>query len=115
VTLVGAASVAALAQALGAPVDERRFRMNVTLDGLAPWQELDWIGRRVRIGELEFDVTGPVVRCLATHANPESGERDLDVMQTLTRAFGQEQPTMGVLAVPRAAGEITIGDAVTVD
>ena len=114
VTLVGSASVAALAGALGAPVDERRFRMNVTLEGLAPWEELDWIGRRVRIGALDVDVTGPVVRCLATHANPESGERDLDVMQTLTRAFGHEQPTMGVLAVPRAAGEIAIGDAVTV-
>ena len=114
VTLVGAASVAALAQALGAPVDERRFRMNVTLDGLAPWAELEWIGRRVRIGAVEFDVTGPVVRCLATHANPEGGERDMDVMQTLTRVFGHAQPTMGVLAVPRAAGEIAVGDVVTV-
>ena len=113
VTLVGAASVASLGEALGADVDERRFRMNVTLDGLEPWAELDWIGRRVRIGAVEFDVTGPVVRCLATHANPESGVRDLEVMQTLTRVFGHERPTMGVLAVPRAAGEIAVGDEVT--
>lgn len=113
VTLVAAASVEALAGALGAPVDERRFRMNVTLDGLAAWEELAWIGRRVRIGDVEYDVTGPVVRCLATHANPESGERDMDVMQTLTRVFGHEQPTMGVLAVPRTAGAIAVGEALT--
>ncbi|MBM3141278.1 MAG: MOSC domain-containing protein [Chloroflexi bacterium] len=112
VTLLGSASVAALAEAIGAEVDERRFRMNATIDGLRPWEELAWIGRRVRIGGVEFDVTGPVIRCLATHANPITGERDLEVMQTLTRRLGQDEPTMGVLGVPRAAGEIAVGDAV---
>ena len=37
-----------------------------------------------------------LVRCLATHANPSTGERDRDVMNTLVRAFGQEQPTFAV-------------------
>jgi uncharacterized protein YcbX len=112
VTLVGSASVAALAETVGAEVDERRFRMNVIVDGLRPWEELDWIGRAVRVGDLEFDVTGPVIRCLATHANPLTGERDLPVMTTLTRVFGQDEPTMGVLAVPRGEGTLAVGDAV---
>ena len=68
---------------------------------------------RRMIRDLEFDVTGPIVRCLATHANPDTGERDLDVMQTLTREFDQARPTMGVLAVPRTAGTIAVGDEVT--
>jgi hypothetical protein len=110
---MASASVAALAETIGAEVDERRFRMNAVLDGLRPWEELEWIGRAVRIGDVEFDVTGPVIRCLATHANPVTGERDLQVMTTLTRQIGQEQPTMGVLAVPRAAGELAVGDGVT--
>ena len=112
VTLVGAASMAALEQRVGAEIDERRFRMNVTIDGLDAWEDLSWIGRAVRIGDVEFDVTGPIVRCLATHANPETGERDQDVMQTLTREFDQERPTMGVLAVPRSAGNIALGNEV---
>ena len=112
VTLVGSASIEALAERIGGEVDERRFRMNVTLEGLEPWAELDWIGKPIRIGDAEYDVTGPVVRCLATHANPETGERDLEVMQTLTREFGHERPTMGVLAVPRAASTIRVGDEV---
>ncbi len=33
-------------------------------------------------------------------------------MQTLTREFDQERPTIGVLAVPRAPGVITLGDEV---
>ncbi len=115
VTVMGRASVAALAEVAGREVDERRFRMNVVLDGLEPWEELSWVGDRIRIGELDFDVTEPVVRCLATHANPESGERDIDVMNLLTSAFGQEKPTMGVLAVLRGGrgGELTVGDSVS--
>ena len=112
VTLMGSASVAALDATIGGDVDERRFRMNVTIDGLDAWEDLSWIGSAVRIGGVEFAVTGPIVRCLATHANPETGERDLDVMQTLTREFDQERPTMGVLAVPRTAGTIALGDEV---
>ncbi len=113
VTVMGRASVDALAEAAGRDVDERRFRMNVVLDGLEPWEELSWVGDSIRIGEMDFDVAGTVVRCLATHADPESGERDIDVMNLLTSAFGQEKPTMGVLAVPRGHGELTVGASVT--
>jgi len=112
VTLVASASIEALAEEIGSDVDERRFRMNATIDGLEPWAELDWIGETIQIGGAEFDVTGPVVRCLATHANPVTGERDQDVMQTLTREFGHERPTMGVLAVPRVASRLRVGDEV---
>ena len=35
----------------------------------------------MRIGEVEFDVTEPKTRCLATHANPETGERDVPLVQ----------------------------------
>lgn len=114
VTLVASASIEALAGRIGADVDERRFRMNVTIDGVEPWAELEWIGQTIQIGGADFEVTGPVVRCLATHANPVTGERDQDVMQTLTREFGHERPTMGVLAVPRAASTLSVGDEVTV-
>jgi uncharacterized protein YcbX len=112
ITLVASSSVEALAERVGEEVDERRFRMNVTVDGLEPWAELDWIGQGIRIGDAEYDVTGPVVRCLATHANPVSGERDIEVMPTLTREFGHERPTMGVLAVPRAASTLRVGDEI---
>ncbi len=115
VTVMGRPSVDALGEAAGREVDERRFRMNIVLDGIEPWEELSWVGHTIRIGELDFDVTGPVVRCLATHANPESGERDINVMEMLTSAFGQAKPTMGVLAVLRGSGgELTVGAGVTV-
>ena len=118
VSVHGRGSVLALGEALGREVDERRFRSNIAVEGLAPWDELQWAGR-VRIGAAEFVVSHQIVRCLATHANPETGERDAPVMTTLTRTFGQEQPTLGTLLLPaggtaEAGAAIHLGDQVEV-
>ena len=115
ITLMGRASVNSLAEAAGQEIDERRFRMNLVLDNIEPWEELTWIGHTIRVGGLDFDVTGPVVRCVATHANPENGNRDINAINLLTSAFGQAKPTMGVLAVLRGSGgKLEVGDRVTV-
>ena len=93
---------------------ERRFRSNIALEGLGAWEEHRWVGRKVRIGTVTFDVVRPKVRCLATHANPTTGERDVPILTTLTTVFGQEKPTFGVAMVPsQAGGHIHVGDHVT--
>jgi len=115
VTIINRASVRALAEALGDEVDERRFRGNVLVEGLAPFEEQTWQGRRVRIGEAEFAVTTPVIRCVATEADPTLGEWNLPVLKTLVHAFAQDRPTMGVLAEPRrGGGAMAVGDAIEV-
>ena len=113
VTLHGRGSLKTLAVALGSEVSELRFRSNVAIDGLQPWEEQHWIGRKIRIGAVEFDVVKPKTRCLATHANPETGERDLPILTTLTQKMGQENPTFAVAMVPsRSGGQIHVGDQV---
>ena len=115
VTIINRASVRALADAIGAELDERRFRGNVLVDGLGPFEELTWQGKRVRLGAAEFAVTAPVIRCVATEADPSLGEWNLPVLRTLVQAFAQDRPTMGVLAEPRrGGGTIAAGDAVEV-
>jgi uncharacterized protein YcbX len=115
ITLHSRESVAALAQALReTAIDELRFRSNIAIEGVPAWTENGWIGRRLRIGDVELEAIKLEVRCLATHANPRSGERDLPVMQTLVSAFGQEKPTLAIGLTTRGpGGEIRVGDAVT--
>jgi uncharacterized protein len=52
---------------------------------------------------------------MSTHANPVTGIRDLEVMQTLLRAFSQQRPTFGVGMLSSAGGEIRVGDAVMLE
>jgi uncharacterized protein YcbX len=116
VTLHSRESLASAGTALGdGQLDEVRFRHNIVIQGVAAWDEQAWAGRGVRVGAVHFETAVPKVRCLATHANPRTGERDLQVMQTLVKAFSQQQPTFGVGLLSQSGGEIDIGDAVNVN
>jgi len=113
-TLHSRESLAAVAAATGDPgLSEARFRSNIAIEGVSAWEEQDWMGRKIRVGEVEFEVARQKVRCLATHANPRTGERDIPVMQTLVKAFSQKQPTFAIGMVTRGAGgPIRLGDEV---
>ena len=110
-------SLAEFAKAAGMEkVSELRFRTNVVIEGCNPWEEFDWAGRQIRIGHTSFQVQKPVVRCLTTHADPQNGERNLDVLGTLTRIIGQREPVFSVSMTPAdGGGHVHVGDAVTVD
>jgi uncharacterized protein YcbX len=116
ITLHSRESLAAVAAAAGDPaLDELRFRSNIIIEGVNAWDEQDWMGRRIRIGDIPFDVVRQKTRCLATHANPRTGERDLPLMTTLVTTFRQKQPTFAVGIVPRGAGgTVRLGDDVAV-
>jgi uncharacterized protein YcbX len=116
ITLHSRETLAAVAAAAGDPgLAEARFRSNIAIQGVKAWEEHDWFGRRIRIGAVEFDVVRHKTRCLATHANPRTGERDLPLMKLLVSSFGQKEPTFAVAMVTSGAGgEIRVGDEVTV-
>jgi hypothetical protein len=113
VTLHSRGSLQSLEAALGKDVSELRFRSNIAVDGLNAWEEQSWVGRKIRIGAVEFDVVKPKTRCLATHANPMTGKRDLPILTTLTQKMGQENPTFAVAMLPTGTGgQIRVGDSV---
>jgi MOSC domain-containing protein len=113
-TLHGRRSLAALANAVAeAPeLSENRFRSNIAVDGLDTWEEQGWIGRNLRIGDVEFKAVAPVTRCLATHAHPITGKRDLPIMKTLLQLFPSERPTFAIMMTADRGGQIRVGDKV---
>ncbi|REJ08536.1 MOSC domain-containing protein [Microbacterium bovistercoris] len=109
VSVHSTASIAALGDALEKRIDDRRFRTNVVIDGVDAWDELRWSGE-VRIGDVRFTVHKPIGRCLATHANPDTGERDAKVLTTLTGRVGQAEPTLGTLLLLQSEAGVVSGD-----
>ena len=59
-----------------------RWRCNLWIDGCKPWDEHAWIGKSLKIGDVTLKIEEEIVRCLATAANPISGERDVDTLGT---------------------------------
>lgn len=108
VSLIGTASLRALSDAVGRDLSPLRFRANFWIEGLAPWEEFDWIGRRLRLGEAELEVRERIGRCKATMANPDTGRIDADTLATLENSWGHTD--LGVYAEVVAPGRVAQGD-----
>ncbi len=111
VSLCNMASHRAVQQKLGKELSIRRWRGNIWFDGLPLWEESEWLGREVQIGQAVFHVRERITRCLATTANPDTGERDADTLGALNSWNHQE---FGVYAEVIRGGEIKTGDTVQV-
>ena len=109
VSLINLDSVAELSRRVGREVDPGRFRGNILVAGVAPFAELGWVGRELRIGEVRLRVVLRTKRCPATEVNLETGERDMDVPGLLRRHFGHSD--MGVYCEVLSPGRISPGDA----
>lgn len=109
ITLCNFSSHRAVEEKLGNPLSIHRWRGNLWVEGLAPWAEFDWIGRNVRIGTALLEVVEPTTRCLATHNNPETGQRDETVLAILDRFGHQDFSVQTTVVEP---GTIHINDRV---
>ncbi|WP_238184539.1 MOSC domain-containing protein [Methylobacterium trifolii] len=109
VSLINLASVRAIADFVGAPVDPLRFRGNLLVEGLGPFSELDLVGRVLEAPSgLRLKVTQRTQRCAATNVDPDTGLRDLDIPWTLDARLGHRD--CGVYAEVIAGGGLAVGD-----
>lgn len=109
VSIASVSSRRALEELAGQPMEPIRFRMNLWLDGLEPWEDLDLVGRDIEIGEARLTVIARDKRCNATTANPASGARDVPVPALLKRNFGHMD--FGIYAQVVRGGTVRRGDA----
>ena len=113
VSIINLASVAALENAVGAPVHPLRFRGNLYVAGWPAWHEFDLLGREFTIGKTaRLKPIKRIERCAATDVDPDTGIRDLTIPRTLMQSFGHTD--CGIYAEVIEAGDIAVGDAITV-
>ena len=110
ISLINLATVRALGDALGLTVHPLRFRANVYFDGGMPFEELDWVGRELRLGGVHARVLSRTRRCAAVNVDPLSGARDLDLVRHLLRQHGHAD--VGVYAEVLQGGELRPNDEV---
>ena len=108
ISIMTKASHLAVEKEMGHDLDVARWRGNVWLDGPAAWEEFDWIGHDIRIGNAVLHVTDPIKRCMATAASPTTGQRDLDTLGALRD--GWDHQNFGVYAKVITSGTIALGD-----
>lgn len=107
-SLIGTASLADLEARTGMALSRRRFRANLWVEGWEPFAEFALVGRRFRLGSAVLEVAERVGRCRATDVNPETGARDIDMLQRLQGLYGHTD--LGVFCTVIEAGTIARGD-----
>ena len=112
--LLTTSSLARIAELHGSPVDARRARANLLVDNGtdAGFDEDDWLGRTVRVGEVELRILRPMERCVMV-TMPQIGlpeERGL-----LARLGEANESNLGLVAEVVTTGRMCVGDAVVVE
>jgi uncharacterized protein YcbX len=113
--IVNAATVRQLSERIGTPLNPTRFRPNIVIDGPAPWEEFEWVGKTLRFGTTKLKVISTTVRCDAVTVDPMDHPQHLvvlDIPKLLVQHFPEHGPYLGVYAVVEEGGAMAIGDGV---
>jgi uncharacterized protein YcbX len=108
----------------GVGCDLRRFRPNIVIEipmgaiGTEPFAEDRWVGRTLMFGEensaavpiTSIGITMKDERCVMVNLDPDTAERDSEVMKTVVRL---NQNYAGVYGTVVRAGELRVGQVVT--
>jgi MOSC domain-containing protein len=110
----------------GRDVDLRRFRPNIVVDtgGAEPFAEDKWVGRTLMFGEgnsgaSPLAVSTPAIgvtmrdeRCVMVNLDPDTAQKDSEVMKTVVR---MNENYAGVYGTVVSAGELRVGQVVTLE
>lgn len=97
-------------------VSMTQFRPNIVVNDTQAFDEDSW--HRIKIGEVEFEVTKPCSRCVFTTVNPENGQKHpeqepLSSLKTY-RQVAKGDVMFGQNLIPLNKGQVKQGDKVTI-
>ncbi len=110
VSIVNLASVRDLSAKVGRDLDPLRFRANLYVEGWPAWAENNLTGQTLSVGAAKAAVLKPIVRCAATHVDPDTAERDIDLVKALFDHYGHM--FCGIYLNATQGGAVREGDAV---
>ena len=111
--IIGQSSLNELNSRLPLPMTMQRFRPNfVFINGL-PHAEDSW--KNFKIGRVNFEGVKPCARCVLTTVNPETGEKGLEPLKTLSGyRVRNGKVIFGGNLIGRNTGEVCVGDLIEV-
>jgi uncharacterized protein len=109
VLIVNLATVDAFALEAGMPIDPRRFRANLYVDGLESEEELGWLGRVIRAGDVELEVVNRCERCKVITMDPDTTQATPELLRLLVERHDER---LGMYCRVVRPGRVSVGDFV---
>ncbi len=93
-------------------IEVQRFRGNFLMEGVNAWEERNWIGKTITIGNQKFHIKKNIPRCVAINIKPETDDKNLDLLRSLKEHY--QHFDMGLYLVPLSSGKITKEDTIKI-
>lgn len=117
ISVITSSTVQCIERESGRDVDLRRFRPNVVIEtdsSVEPFAEDRWVGQTLMFGEGDDSAVVKIYmkdeRCRMVNLDPDTAERDVQVMRTVVRL---NQNYAGGYGTVLRAGELRVGQVVT--
>ena len=112
VSLINIQSIDDFQKKINEKVEISRFRGNICIDGIKPWEEREWIGKSIKINNISFKVEKNIPRCVAINLKPTTNDNSLNLLQSLKKNYNHFE--MGIYLTALDDGEINLGDKVEI-
>ena len=112
VSLLNIQSINDFQKKIDKKVEISRFRGNICIDGIKPWEEREWIGKTIKINNISFKVEKNIPRCVAINLKPATDDNSLNLLQSFKKNYNHFE--MGIYLTALDDGEINLGDKVKI-
>ena len=112
ISLVNKKSVTDFSMKILSDIEFERFRANIYIDGLAAWEERNWIGKTIKINNIDFFVSSEISRCSATNLKPSTDIVTINLPNQLKKTY--DHINMGIYLVPLQNGVISRNDKIII-
>jgi uncharacterized protein len=112
VSLINIQSVDDFQKKTNEKVEISRFRGNICINGIKPWEEREWIGKTIKINNISFKVEKNIPRCVAINLKPTTDDNSLNLLQSLKKNYNHFE--MGIYLTALDDGEINLGNKVEI-
>ena len=110
VSLLNIQSINDFQKKIDKKVEISRFRGNICIDGVKPWEEREWIGKIIKINNVSFRVEKNIPRCVAINLKPTTDDNSLNLLQSLKKTYDHFE--MGIYLTALDDGKIEVGNKI---
>ena len=112
ISLINKKSISDFSNKISTNIEIERFRANIYIDGIAAWEERDWIGKTININNIKFFVSDEISRCSATNLKPSTDIVTINLPNQLKKTY--DHINMGLYIVPQQNGVISKEDKIII-
>ena len=112
ISLINLNSIKEFSDKISTEIEFQRFRGNIYIDNIDPWEERKWVGKIISINDIKFKVDMHIPRCSATNLKPQTDINTINLPLEINKIY--KHSDMGVYLKPLESGIININDKIII-